>query len=283
MPTPHGVPDGFIWDPHRTRTWPTVPRCTRILQGAPAEDLLGGLPKEHWVQTHPQAGRRRPAGRQKELTLDTHTVSGSPHERLPRLLPSELDDAQALLYQDIVKGSRGRASGGRSLMLEDGSLRGPFNAMLFNPQLGNALQNVGVAIRYGTTLSGRVRELAILATAAANDCRYEWSAHVLLAEKEGFDPDQIAAIAERGPVPGLSAEESLAYELVTHLVGLQEIDDATLGRALSGLGTVGTVELVFLVGYYELLARSLTVWRIYDGDEEREAHGRIIASHTGRP
>lgn len=198
-------------------------------------------------------------------------------------MPGDLDEDQARLYQDLVEGSRSRGPGGRSLALEDGSLRGPFNAMLFNPQLGNALQSVGVAIRYGTSLTGRIREMAILATAAANDCRYEWSAHVGLAENEGLDPAQIAAIAQCQTVPGLTADEELAYEIVRHVVDRQEIDDTTLERAMAALGTVGAVELVFLVGYYELLARSLTVWKIDAGEDEPDDHTRVGVVPTGRP
>ena len=39
--------------------------------------------------------------------------------------------------------------------------------MLLSPEVGNAMQQVGAKIRFGTALTGRERELAILTVAGA--------------------------------------------------------------------------------------------------------------------
>ena len=46
------------------------------------------------------------------------------------------------------------------LVDEDGRLEGPFNAFLLQPRLGGPLQALGAAVRYGTSLSDRAREIA---------------------------------------------------------------------------------------------------------------------------
>jgi 4-carboxymuconolactone decarboxylase len=88
------------------------------------------------------------------------------NSRLALLPPASLDDAQVTLY-DVI--ARGRRSGGESQFLltnEDGSLTGPFNAMLYAPQLGHALQAVGEVIRFESSIPRRGRESAILTVAS---------------------------------------------------------------------------------------------------------------------
>jgi 4-carboxymuconolactone decarboxylase len=92
--------------------------------------------------------------------------------RLPILTPADLDDQQRVLYNAIAGGPR--AAGPRLFALTDaaGRLNGPFNAMLFAPEVGTALQELGTAIRYRSSLTARIREMAILAVAA------HWDGHI---------------------------------------------------------------------------------------------------------
>lgn len=178
------------------------------------------------------------------------------------LRPDGLTAGQLDLYRKIVSGPRSRSVGGPSITHPDGALRGPFNAMLFNPDLGDAVQGLGVAVRYRTSLPGRIRELAILVTAAAADCEYEWHAHSPLARHLGFSEEQLAAVKAGSPAQGLSPEESRAASFVAALVSDGDVPDDELNEFIGHLGTTAAVELIFLVGYYEMLARSLRVWRV---------------------
>ena len=84
--------------------------------------------------------------------------------RLRSFRPSELNDDQLEVYNAIAGGPR--AGGPFALTNDDGSLRGPFNAMVLSPAIGLALQSVGAAVRYRSTLTDRAREMAILVVAA---------------------------------------------------------------------------------------------------------------------
>ena len=70
--------------------------------------------------------------------------------RLPALSSDEMTDEQRDLYREILSGPRGQ--GPRAIMLASGAggLAGPFNAMLYAPPVGHALQGLGVAIRFRT-------------------------------------------------------------------------------------------------------------------------------------
>src|ERR1700730_18396460 len=98
-------------------------------------------------------------------------------DRLPVLRPDELSEEQRQLYAEIVGGPRGAGPQLFALADAEGGLNGPYNAMLFAPRLGRALQGLGSAVRYQTDLSPRVREMSILVVAAAWDSDFERYAH----------------------------------------------------------------------------------------------------------
>src|ERR1700760_1818330 len=97
--------------------------------------------------------------------------------RLPVLSSDEMTGDQRDLYREILGGPRGQ--GRRTVQLASGAggLAGPFNAMLYAPTVGHALQGLGAAIRFGTRLSPRIRETAILVVAQSWDSAYERAAH----------------------------------------------------------------------------------------------------------
>jgi AhpD family alkylhydroperoxidase len=179
--------------------------------------------------------------------------------RLPLLREDQLDDAQRAIYDGIAKGPR--ASGPQRFRLrhDDGSLTGPFNALLYAPRVGAALSGVGEAIRYGSGLSARLRELAILAVAAAKRADFEWYAHEPIARAAGID-DAVIAELKAGGTPVLhDPTEAAGMALVAALVAGERVGDSLFARAEAALGTDGVVELTALVGYYLTLALLLDV------------------------
>src|SRR5256885_12408714 len=78
-----------------------------------------------------------------------------------------------------------------------GRVAGPFSVLLHSPEVAKRAAHLGAYIRFESPLAGAERELAILATARAMDCRYEWAAHVPLAKKAGVRAEALAAIRAR--------------------------------------------------------------------------------------
>ncbi len=182
--------------------------------------------------------------------------------RLPHLTPADLDPAQRELYDAITGGPR--AAGPQAVRLVDdaGRLAGPFNAMLVAPPLGQALQGLGAAVRYRTTLSDRVREMAILAVAGRWDCDFERYAHEPLALAAGVTPEQVAALRDLTP-PDLADDiERRALHVVFALLREEDLDDESYTGAVSTIGDRMVFELTALVGYYATLALQLRVFRV---------------------
>ncbi len=183
-------------------------------------------------------------------------------QRLPKYPPDALDADRRAVYDAITAGRR--ASGPQLFRLVDdaGGLEGPFNAMLASPAVGMALQRLGSAIRYETGLSDRSREIAILTVAAARGSEFEWYAHERVARDAGLTEDELAALRARRRPASLSPTEAATHDTVVALVDRSDLADAEFSLARDVLGLERLVELVTLVGYYDLLALSLRVFRV---------------------
>jgi 4-carboxymuconolactone decarboxylase len=179
--------------------------------------------------------------------------------RIPRLLPDELDEPQQRLYAAITSGSRARDPQRFRLTDDRGSLAGPFNAMLFNPPIGDALQRLGSALRYEGRLTDRSREVAILAVAAWWQCEFEQHAHEPIAADAGLSATEIAALRNQGPVDFPDAREAAVLDVTRHLLRHRDLDDDAYRAADDALGAGKLFELTTLVGYYSLLALQLRV------------------------
>jgi 4-carboxymuconolactone decarboxylase len=183
--------------------------------------------------------------------------------RLPVLSSDEMTDEQRDLYREILGGPRGQ--GPRAVLLSSGDagLAGPFNAMLYAPPVGHALQGLGVAIRFHTQLADRVREMAILVVAQAWDSAYERESHELIGRDAGLTEAELEAL-RAGTDPGFTVkEEQVAYSVVRALTSPgADLDDEEYDTAVNVLGEQGLVELTSLVGYYATLALQLRVFRV---------------------
>lgn len=180
--------------------------------------------------------------------------------RVPRLTPDELDAAQRALYDTIAGGPRAAGPQAFPLTEADGSLRGPFNAFLLSPPVGHALQAVGAAVRYESTLSARQREIAILLVAARWNSRFERESHEPIARTVGLDDADLVALAA-GDISRWVGDEAVVATTVLALLD-GDLDDAAWTAATTALGVATVFDLTTLVGYYATLALQLRVFRV---------------------
>lgn len=181
--------------------------------------------------------------------------------RCSRFTPNTMRTDRRELYDRIVSGPR--ASGPQLFELadEEGVLRGPFNAFLLNPELGEALQRVGATLRYRSTLSPRLREMAILAVAAHCRSEFEWYAHERVGRSVGISEQELDALRS-GSAPPLDDPLERAGLHVTLAMLEGDVDDELYAEARSHLGEERIFELTTVVGYYAMLALQLRVFRV---------------------
>jgi len=170
----------------------------------------------------------------------------------------QLTPEQAKYVRGLVGGPRG---GGDSSpdALDRMLRRGPFNAWLRSPELGERLQKVGEYIRFDTSLPLRLNEFAILITARHWTSQYEWSAHLPLALKAGLDPKIAAELADNRRPSGMKDDEAAVYDFCTQLHRTKNVSDEAFSRAVKLFGEKGVVDLIGVSGYYTAVSMTLNV------------------------
>jgi 4-carboxymuconolactone decarboxylase len=181
--------------------------------------------------------------------------------RLEPIPPTTFSPEQRALYDAITTGPRAQGPQHFDLTDPDGSLVGPFNALLLSPELGTALQGVGASIRYRTALTEREREIAILIVAAHWDSKFERSAHEGIGLAAGLTETELGLIRVGG-IPELSDPRELACAHLTHAMVRGDVDDQTWKAWTPAVGNVTVFELSTLAGYYATLALQMRIFRV---------------------
>lgn len=179
--------------------------------------------------------------------------------RLRLLKPDELTDDQRAVYDGLTTGERGKRS---NLAGEDGSLIGPFNAMLHSPLTGDRFQSLGESLRFSNKLPPNQLEIAILIIAAEWQADFEWWAHARLASSAGVADDVIEAIRNRETPAFRDEGEALVYEVASELLNSHRLSDATYTRAVDYLGESALIDLQFLLAYYTGVSMLLNTFEI---------------------
>lgn len=188
--------------------------------------------------------------------------TGNPGERLERLLPQDMSAEQRAIYDRFTTGQRVRPENPFTLVHPDGGLTGPANAWLLSPPVGRALEQLGAALRYELTLSPRCREIAILLVGFHRDSAFELYAHRLAARSAGLADAEVDALATAPGPDFASRDEQVVQRTTRTLLANGTLDSAQYADALDALGERGLVELVVLVGYYQLVATQLAVFGV---------------------
>ena len=143
-----------------------------------------------------------------------------------------------------------------------GGVRGPFAVLLHSPELAGRVAELGAYVRFEADLPAPVRELAILSTARAWDCAYEWVAHEPIAREAGVGNRGIDAALGEATLAELPDAEAVTVRFARELLGDHVVTDGTYRDAVEVLGERGVVELAGTVGYYSMLACALNGFRV---------------------
>lgn len=172
--------------------------------------------------------------------------------RLPRLTPEELTPQQSQLYRSITEGPRQQHASFFPVADDAGVLSGPYRAMLLSPDIGSALERVGVAVRYHSDLPSWARELAILTVACHCRSEVEWRAHEELARVAGVPDVTIETLGSGSPTL-VDRPAEIAYAFVAELLA-HHVSGDTFDAVAELWSKSGVFQLVITVGYYQIIA-----------------------------
>ena len=144
---------------------------------------------------------------------------------------------------------------------ERGSLNGPFNVYLRSPEMGDLAQKLGAYTRFHTSVPKKLNEFAIIITARFWSSQYEWQAHRKNAADAGLSADIIEAVASGKRPASMQPDEEAVYNFCTEMFNTRQVSDKTFAAAKSALGEQGVVDLIAVMGYYDLVSMALNVDR----------------------
>jgi len=131
-----------------------------------------------------------------------------------------------------------------------GGTGGPFNVLLRNPALGEAVVRYGEYVRFRSPLPAKLNELAALITTRYWSAQFPWYVHHRAAVQAGLNEAIISAIAEGRQPSSMQSDEEVIYSFCMQLLKTSEVNDETFRAARDKLGEAGVVELLGIVGYY---------------------------------
>jgi 4-carboxymuconolactone decarboxylase len=169
--------------------------------------------------------------------------------RFKPLTYDQMTPAQKTMIEHVINGERRGATGG------------PFNVMLRSPEMGDLAQALGAYARYHADMPAKLRELAILITARFWTVQFEWQAHHRAALQAGLSQQICDAIAVGKRPASMNPDEAAVYNFSTELLNTKQVSDAAFQAAVKTLGEKGVVDLMGLMGYYQIVAMMLNVDR----------------------
>jgi NAD(P)-dependent dehydrogenase (short-subunit alcohol dehydrogenase family)/alkylhydroperoxidase family enzyme len=106
-------------------------------------------------------------------------------------------------------------------------------------------------------LARRDTELVILRVAHNSGCEYEWRHHQSLGRRAGLGPTEIERVMLGPDAPGWSTHEALLLRCVDALHQQRQISDELWAALSAEFSEIELIELVMLVGHYEMLATTI--------------------------
>ncbi len=143
-----------------------------------------------------------------------------------------------------------------------GRVSGPFTVLLHSPEIARRVAHTGAYIRFESTISDYVNELAVITVTREVDCQYAYSAHEPQARTAGVREEAITAVRERRAPEGLNAEEAVVVTYVLELLRDHRVSEPTFTAALDKFGLQALTDLTATVGYYGMLACALNAFEV---------------------
>lgn len=154
-------------------------------------------------------------------------------------------------------------------VLTQNGLGGPFSVWLRMPGIGPRIVDLFVTHRRQGKLEKRLFELMTLVVIRHWSAQFAWWAHGRRAREMGIAPEIVEAIRTRRPPAVTREDERLVYDVTTEIMTKRGLSDETYARAKALLGEAVLIELVFAVGFYNLVGITLATFQVPTPDDTK--------------
>lgn len=175
--------------------------------------------------------------------------------RIPYADPAQPDLREAA---ETIRASRGKI--------------GHLHRMLMHaPPVAQGWISMFDAVRWKSTLSGKIRELMMCRVAAINDAPYEWEAHAPIALKEGATQAQLDALRDWEGSDAFDATERAALAYCDAMTRQVHVPDEVAAAVRALFPPRELVELTVTIAGYNCVSRVLEALAISGADELPDA------------
>jgi 4-carboxymuconolactone decarboxylase len=124
------------------------------------------------------------------------------------------------------------------------------------------LIRLGNSLLSKTRLDPKLREIAILRTAAITDCDYERSQHIIFGKEMGVTDEQLGAIKDWENSSVFTGTEQAVLRFTDEVSKNLRVKDETFSNLAQHLDQGMIMELAQTVGFYGLIARILIPFEV---------------------
>lgn len=155
-------------------------------------------------------------------------------------------------YESLVRARKPRP---------DGSIGGPFDPWLLNPEMSHRLRGLGGMLWERTSLDRGLVELAISICGRFWEANVEWASHAPRAVEYGISQSVVDDVYA-GRRPSGSDEQVLVYDICTAMQTHHRLPRPLYDDAVAAFGERGLVELMAIIGYYTLVSMTLNAFEV---------------------
>jgi 4-carboxymuconolactone decarboxylase len=137
----------------------------------------------------------------------------------------------------------------------------PYNEYIRSPAFAERVTAMSDYLRWNSSLPPRLSEFAILIAARHWTQQFEWHQHYPLSIKGGLDPKILADMIVGKRPADMKEDEAVLYDLVTQLYQDKDVTDATFDAAVAKFGENGIMDVIGILGYYDMVSMTLIAAR----------------------
>lgn len=166
--------------------------------------------------------------------------------------PATFNDAERAEYESFTRTRKPRP---------DGTLGGPFDPWLLNPELSHRVRGLGGMLWERTSLDRGLVELAISICGRFWEANVEWASHAPRAVEYGV-PQAVMDEVYAGRRPTGTPEQVLIYDVCMEMQTNHRLPMPLYQSAVATFGERGLVEIMAVIGYYTLVSMTLNAFEV---------------------
>jgi 4-carboxymuconolactone decarboxylase len=185
--------------------------------------------------------------------------------RLPLLKQAELSSEQSSLREHLTGMLDWAHRSGFRAQTDAGELLGPFNSLLYSPDVSEGLLSFIQAEGRGTALSPQLREVVILTVGAVWNATYELYAHQTVARSLGITSRDVELLSSGNAPVDLGPDGDLTQRFVLAITRERHVSDGLYEETKARFGTKALFDMISLAGIYMTVSALLNTFEVPAG------------------